>query len=82
MPKPPLETTGWLEGDEKPKFAIPKRCPKCGKSTHITDASRLCGIIFVYCTNIDILTGKPCRWCEVIQAQGLYSWVRTSLPKE
>jgi hypothetical protein len=62
----PLEMKAWLEADEEPKFVVPRRCSKCGRPTHIVDASRFCGIIFVHCTDSDVLTGKRCQWCEVI----------------
>ena len=54
------EIEGWSE-DGTIRKTIPTFCPKCGNKLHRTDASRLCGIIFVWCSN------QSCRWAMEYQ---------------
>ena len=49
---------GWVEVGEEVKKSIPTKCPKCGKKLSKTDASRLIGIILVFCMNY------KCRYAE------------------
>ena len=66
---PVVEIDGWITPDNfNPKKGIPRKCPKCGGRLHKTDATRLIGIIFVYCM-YGRIDGKPCRWCEIYEAQ-------------
>ena len=68
-----IEIDGWVTSrDKHPKTGIPRLCPKCGGKLHKTDASRLCGIIFVYCVNgklpdKDGFKLKPCMWCDIYE---------------
>lgn len=57
-----VKIDGWVEEGEEIKTNLPKKCPKCGKKLSKTDSSRLCGIIFVFCTNL------RCRWAEIYEA--------------
>ena len=54
-----LIAKGWLEDGEEEYSNIKKKCPKCSRKLKVTDASRLCGIIMVYCS------WYKCRYCEL-----------------
>jgi len=59
---PIAKIDGWIEVGEEVKSTILKVCPKCGKKLSKVDSSRLCGIIFVYCSN------SQCRYAEEFTA--------------
>jgi len=56
-----LKVSGWIEDDKEEYSNIPKKCPKCGRKLKVTDSSRLCGIIMVYCS------WYKCRWVEIYE---------------
>ena len=62
---PRAEITGWVGIGEEVKRVIPTKCPICGGKVHRTDASRLCGIIFVYC---DATHMRISHWGKVYES--------------
>ncbi len=53
---------GWVEVGNKPHSTIPVFCPKCNGKLSKTDASRLIGLIFVWCDSRGHRLIEPCRW--------------------
>ena len=62
---PQAQIKGWLSEDEPIQKALPTKCPKCGKHLLRTDASRLCGLIAVYCKGTPM---EPFHWGEIYTA--------------
>ena len=63
----PVETNGWIEEGKDDNYSnIKVYCPKCGRKLHRTDASKLCGLIFVYCDSPK-LSKNSCYWCELYE---------------
>ena len=59
---PIAKIDGWVEEGEDVKKSIPTKCPKCGKKLSKTDATRYCGMIFIFCSD------PKCRWAEEFTA--------------
>ena len=58
---------GWVEVGNKPHSTIPVFCPKCNGKLNKTDASRLIGLIFVWCDSRGHRLIEPCRWCDFLK---------------